>query len=58
MNRNYNLTQSYGENVKDKTPKWMDDFFNKKIEDKKENPFKNIDNFLNIGLDKKNNKND
>ena len=53
MNRNYNLTQSYGENVKDKSPKWMDDFFNKKIENKKENPFKNVDNFLNIGIEEK-----
>lgn len=53
MDKNYNLTQSYGENIKDKVPTWMDDFFNKKIENKKENPFKNVDNFLNIGIEEK-----
>lgn len=52
MNRNYNLTNNFNEHIKDEAPKWMDDLFNRKVE-KKENPFKDVDNFLNIGIEKK-----
>jgi hypothetical protein len=52
MDKNYGLTKDYNEGVKDKAPDWMDDFFKNANKDteKKENPFKGVDNFLNIGL--------
>lgn len=51
MSNKYNFTDKYGKDIKDKAPQWMDDFFVKKPE-KKENPFKDVDNFLNIGIKK------
>ncbi len=50
-NKHYNLTKPYNEGVVDKSPDWLDPFFKKqsnKNENKKtkENPFKNVDNFL------------
>lgn len=52
MDKNYGLTNQYGNNIKDAVPSWMDEVFNRK-QQKKENPFKDIDNFLNIGLKEK-----
>jgi len=55
MKKIYNLTQCPNESIKDTAPKWMDDFFKNSNKKKvKENPFKGVDNFLNIGLEKNN----
>lgn len=48
MNKYYGLTEKQNQNYKDESPEWMNDFFVKFSNEKpkKENPFKDCDNFL------------